>query len=155
MLTHQAADASARQNLLLQVWDQTTRSPSTSSKGASAQKLAAKMKGKITVSTTGIYETVKELGGGWVQRTSPKQRGSFTKAGSHTIVECRGGKFFICTLEPFGLETESEHEAMSLALRSGNYDFEINVKPASLPGERTHERCHILIGYQSPGRFCA
>ena len=105
------------------------------------------------MSTTGVYETVKELGGGWVQRTSPKQRGSFTKAGAHTIVECRGGKFFVCTLEPFGCETEAAHEALSLALRSGTYDFEISVKPASLPGDRTHERCHIVIGYQSPERF--
>ena len=130
-----------------------SRSLRVASGSPSSYKLAAKMKGKITVSTTGVYETVKELGGGWVQRTSPKQRGTFTKAGLHTIVECRGGKFFICTLEPFGMETDTEHEELSVALRSGNFDFEISVKPASLPSDRAHERCHILLGYKSSEEF--
>ena len=55
---------------------------------------------KIQTNTTGKIETCKDLGRGWVQRTAPKQIGTFKRAGTHTIAECRGGKFYICTREP-------------------------------------------------------
>ena len=109
---------------------------------------------QIMIDTTGQMETCKNLGGGWVQRTDPKQIGSFKQAGTHTIVECRGGKFFICTREPSLQYDVEDMSVLNNALKSGQFDFEIAVKPCIIPNtDRTHQRVHVLIGYKNPYHF--
>jgi hypothetical protein len=98
-------------------------------------------------------ETCKDLGHGWVQRTAPKQVGTFKRAGTHTIAECRGGKFFICTREPASQDGE-DSTVLCEALTTGQYNFDISVKPCAIANaNRTHQRVHIIFGYRSPSQF--
>jgi hypothetical protein len=109
---------------------------------------------QVTTCTSGQMQRCNDLGNGWVQRTDPKQVGSFKNAGLHTIVECRGGQFFICTREPSSSHDNEDVEVLCSALQAGQYDFEISVKPCIIPNtNRTHQRVHILIGYKNPMNF--
>ena len=115
--------------------------------------LRASRRDKVRTETTGRMETCKDLGHGWVQRTAPKQVGTFKRAGTHTIAECRGGKFFICTREPASQDGE-DSTVLCEALTTGQYNFDISVKPCAIANaNRTHQRVHIIFGYRSPSQF--
>ena len=125
-----------------------------SSSSSRSDPLHSSFRNKIRTSTSGQMEACKDLGRSWAQRTSPPQVGVFRQAGTHTIVECRGGKFFICTREP-SLDHDAESTNMLLdGLANGEYDFHISVKPCAIANsERTHQRVHIVLGYKSPTTF--
>ena len=52
-------------------------------------------------------------------------------------------------------EQDSENpKIISNALRTGNYDFNISVKPCVIAkANRTHQRVHIVFGYKDPNNF--
>ena len=150
----QAASSAAASSAASSAVSSSSTFMNISSSSSRSDPLHASFRNKIRTSTSGQMEACKDLGRSWAQRTSPPQVGVFRQAGTHTIAECRGGKFFICTREP-SLDHDAESTKMLLdGLANGEYDFHISVKPCAIANsERTHQRVHIVLGYKSPTTF--